>query len=352
MLITESCKDMKAVVFHEHGGPDRLRVEEMTIPTPGPGEVLVRVRACALNHLDIWILRGIPAYKIPLPHISGSDVAGVVDAVGAGVQGITVGERVFISPGLSCWRCEQCLAGRDNLCPSFGILGAKVHGGYAEFVAVPAQNVLPIPGTLSFEQAAAFPLVSVTAWHMLFALADLRAGEDVLVMGAGSGVGSVAIQMAKLAGARVITTVGTEDKIPKATMLGADDVVNHARDNVIERVKAFTAGRGVDVVIEHIGPQVWDFCLHSLAKGGRLVTCGATTGGEVKMDIRFLFSRQLTVKGSYVGTRAELVKAARLIGQGKLRPVIDRVYPLAEARAAQEQMISRSIFGKIVLSVG
>ncbi len=343
---------MRAVVFHEHGGLDRLQIEEVPTPKAGPGEVLVRVKACALNHLDIWIRQGIPAYKIPLPHISGSDVAGVVEAVGAGVQGITAGARVVLSPGLSCWRCEQCLAGRDNLCPSFGILGAKAAGGYAEFVTIPAQNVLPIPGTLSFEQAAAFPLVSVTAWHMLFVLADLRPGEDVLVMGAGSGVGSIAIQMAKLAGARVITTVGAEEKIPKAKALGADDVIDHSREKIVDRVKALTGGRGVALVIEHIGSEVWDQCLESLAKGGRLITCGATTGGEVTLNLRALFSRQLTVKGSYMGTRAELVKAAQLFGQGKLHPVIDRTYPLAEVRLAQEQMISRRVFGKIVLSVG
>lgn len=342
---------MKAVVFHEHGGPDRLRVEEVAAPKPGTGEVLVRVKACALNHLDVWVREGIPAYKIPLPHIAGSDVAGIVEAVGPGVEGIAKEERVVVSPGLSCWRCDRCLAGRDNLCPSFGILGAKTPGGYAEFVVVPARNVLPIPGSLSFEQAAAFPLVSVTASHMLFALAQLQHGEDVLVMGAGSGVGSLAVQMAKLAGARVITTVGSDDKIPKAMLLGADAVINHSREKVAERVKVLTEGRGVDVVIEHIGLEVWDACLDSLAKGGRLITCGATTGGDVKLNVRALFSRQLTVKGSYMGTRAELVKAARLIGQGKLRPVVDRTYPLHEARAAQEQMISRRVFGKIVLSV-
>ncbi len=342
---------MKAVIFREHGGPEKLRVEEVPTPKAGPGEVLVRVKACALNHLDIWIRQGIPAYKIQLPHISGSDVSGLVEEIGTGVQGITVGARVLVSPGLSCWRCDQCLAGRDNLCPSFGILGSKVAGGYAEFVTVPFQNLLSIPGSLSFEQAAAFPLVSVTASHMLFALANLQYGETVLVMGAGSGVGSMAVQMAKLSGARVITTVGTEEKVPKAKALGADDVINHGREKVADRVKALTEGRGVDIVIEHIGPEVWDQCLASLARAGRLITCGATTGGEVQLNLRLLYSRQLTVKGSYMGTRAELVKVAQLIGQGKLQPVIDRTYPLAEARAAQEQMISRRVFGKIVLSV-
>jgi 2-desacetyl-2-hydroxyethyl bacteriochlorophyllide A dehydrogenase len=342
---------MKAVLFREHGGPVKLSYEDLPTPTIGPEEVLVRVKACALNHLDIWIREGNPAYPMPLPHVSGADVAGIVEQVGAHVDGVTVGQRVFISPGLSCWHCDQCLAGRDNFCRSYGIVGAIIHGGYAEYVKVPFRNVLPIPENLSFEQAAAFPLVSVTASHMLFALAKLQHGETVLIMGGGSGVGSMAVQMAKLAGARVMTTVGSDDKIPKAVILGADAVINHAKEKVAERVKLLTEGHGVDVVIEHIGPEVWDTCLHSLMKGGRLVTCGATTGGDVKLNLRFVFSRQLTIKGSYMGTRAELVKAAELMGQGRLISVIDRTYPLKEARAAQEQMISRKVFGKIVLTV-
>jgi len=342
---------MKAVVFHEHGGPEKLRFEEVEMPRIGPGEALIRVRACALNHLDIWIRQGIPAYQVPLPHISGCDVAGIVEQVAPDVQSVRVGERVFVSPGLSCWRCDQCLAGRDNLCPSYKILGAQVDGGFAEFVKVPALNVVPVPGTLSFEEAAAFPLVSVTGWHMLFGLADLKPGETVLVMGAGSGVGSVAVQMAKAAGARVFTTVGSEDKVPKAKNLGADVVLNHATDDLVNRVKGLTGGRGVDVVLEHVGTAVWDACLHALAKGGRLVTCGATTGPEVKMDLRLLFSRQLTLKGSYMGTRAELLQAAGLVGRGQIRPIVDRSFPLAEARQAQEWMLSRKVFGKIVLTV-
>jgi len=342
---------MKAVLFREHGGPVKLSYEDLPTPTIDSEDVLVRVKACALNHIDIWVRQGNPAYPMPLPHVSGSDVAGIVEQVGAHVEGITSGQRVFLSPGVSCWRCPACLAGRDNFCRSYGIIGALMHGGYAEYVKVPFRNVLPIPDNLSFEQAAAFPLVSVTAAHMLFALAQLQHGETVLIMGAGSGVGSIAIQMAHLAGARVITTVGADEKIPKAVLLGAGAVINHAREKVAERVKLLTEGRGVDVVIEHIGPEVWESCLASLAKGGRLITCGATTGAEVKLDLRYLYSRQFTIKGSYMGTRAELVKAAELFGQGKLKPVIDRTYPLQQARAAQELMLSRQFFGKIVLTV-
>ena len=342
---------MKAVIFRAHGGPDKLSYEDLPMPTIGPDEVLVRVKACALNHLDIWIRQGNPAYPMPLPHVSGSDVAGIVEQAGAQADHVRVGQRVFLSPGISCWTCEQCLAGRDNFCRSYSLLGAMMHGGYAEYVKVPFRNVLPIPENLSFEQAAAFPLVSVTASHMLFAQAGLHHGETVLIMGAGSGVGSMAVQMAKLAGARVITTVGSDDKIPKAVILGADAVIHHGREKVAERVKLLTEGRGVDVVIEHIGPEVWDSCVASLAKSGRLVTCGATTGGDVTLNLRAVFSRQLTIKGSYMGTRAELVKAAELMGQKRLISVIDRTFPLQDARAAQELMLSRKFFGKIVLTV-
>ncbi len=342
---------MKAVIFREHGGTHKLSYEDFPEPMIGPEDVLVRVKACALNHLDIWTREGNPAYPLVLPHIVGSDVAGTVDQIGSQVEGFTAGQRVCVSPGLSCWRCNACLAGRDNFCRSYGLLGAVVHGGYAEYVKVPFRNLLPIPDHISFEQAAAFPLVSVTASHMLFALAGLQQGETVLVMGAGSGVGMMAVQMAKLAGAHVITTVGSEEKVPKAKNLGADAVINHSKEKVAERVKALTEGHGVDVVIEHIGPDVWDSCLESLVKGGRLITCGATTGGDVKLNLRYMYARQLTIKGSYMGTRAELVKAAELVRQGRLIPVIDRTFPLQEARQAQDLMLQRQFFGKIVLTV-
>jgi len=342
---------MKAVLFREHGGPEVLSYEDLPEPTIGPEDVRVRVKACALNHVDIWIRQGNPAYPMTLPHVPGSDAAGIVEQVGGHVDSVTVGQRVFVSPGISCWKCDQCLAGRDNLCRSYGLVGAKTHGSYAEYLKVPFRNVLPIPENLSFEQAAAFPLVSMTASHMLFALAGLQHGETVLIMGAGSGVGSMAVQMAKLAGARVMATVGSDDKIPRAVILGADAVINHTKEKVSERAKLLTEGHGVDVVIEHIGPEVWDTCLDSLARCGRLITCGATTGGEVKLNLRFVFARQLTIKGAYMGTRAELVKASELMGQGRLTSVIDRTFPLHEARAAQELMLSRRFFGKILLTM-
>ena len=341
---------MKAARFHQHGGPEVIRYEDALDPTPGPGEILIRVRACALNRLDMWIRQGIPAFQVPLPHVGGCDVAGLVEQVADEGAGLKPGDRVFVAPGLSCWRCEFCLSGRDNLCTSYRILGAQVDGGMAEFVKVPAINVIPVPGSLSFEQAAAFPLTAVTVWHMLFGLAKLQPAEDVLVLGAGSGVGSMAIQMARAAGARVLTTVGSEDKAEKAKALGAEVVIYHARDDIAERVKRETDGRGVDVVIEHIGPATWEQSLKSLAKGGRLITCGATSGPEVRLDLRFLYMRQTTVVGSIMGTRDELLAAAKWMGEGRIQAVIDSVMPIKEARAAHERMLDRKLFGKIVLT--
>jgi len=341
---------MKAAIFYQHGGPEVVRYEEAIEPPLSAGQVRVRVKACALNHLDIWIRQGIPAFAVPLPHIGGCDVAGIVERVGTEGGGSAPGDRIFIAPGLSCWRCEFCLSGRDNLCLSYRILGAQVDGGMAEFVTVPAINVIPIPGNLSFEQAAAFPLTALTAWHMLFGLAKLQPAEDVLVLGAGSGVGSMAVQMAHAAGARVFTTVGSEDKIARATALGADAVINHAQENIADRVKTLTAGRGVDVVIEHVGPATWEQSVRSLAKGGRLITCGATTGPTVTVDLRFLYMRQTTLMGSWMGTRADLLNAAKWMGAGRIQAAIDSVMPLKEARAAQERMNDRKLFGKIVLT--
>ena len=342
---------MKAVVFHEHGGPEVLRYEDRPVPTIRPDEILVRVKACALNHLDIWVRQGIRAYAIELPHISGCDVAGIVEQAGAAAAGITLGSRVMLNPGLSCWRCEYCLSGRDNQCVQYKVLGAQVDGGYAEYVKVPAVNALPIPDGVPFEQAAAFPLVTLTAWHMLYTLGAIRTGEHALVMGGGSGVGSMGIQLAAAAGARVITTVGSDDKSAKAKALGAEEVINHTTEGVAKRVKDLTDGRGADLVIEHIGPDVWATCIASLAKGGRLITCGATTGAEVALDLRHVYSRHLTIKGAYLGTRAELVDAIKLLALGRIKPVVDRVLPLQEARTAQEQMLSRRLFGKLVLAV-
>lgn len=341
---------MKAVTFHQHGGPEQLLYEDVAVPVPQAGEVLVRVRACALNHLDIWIRQGIPNYPITLPHVSGCDVSGVVERVGEAVQTpFSIGQPVVVSPGISCWQCECCLAGRDNFCPTYRLVGAQVDGGYAEFVKVPAVNLLPMPAGLTVEQAAAYPLVSVTAWHMVKTLANVQPGETVLVMGAGSGVGSMGVQIARLLGARVLSTVGTDDKRERAEMLGADVVINHAREDVTDRVRAATDGRGVDVIVEHVGQAVWESCLRSLTRGGRLVTCGSTSGPESRLDVRSVYARQLTIMGSYMGTRAELLEVSRFIRDGKLTPVVDSVFPLSDARQAQERMLARKSFGKIIL---
>lgn len=340
---------MKAVRFHQHGGVDVLRYEDAPDPAPGPGEALVRVRACALNHLDLWERRGLERVRIPLPHISGADVAG--DVVEPGTSGIAAGTPVMLQPGVSCGRCRECLDGRDNECSSYSVLGYMNDGGYAELVKVPAINLIPLPPGVDPIEAAAFPLTFLTAWHMLLARAGLRHGESVLVLAAGSGVGQAAIQIARLHGARVIATAGSEEKLARARELGAELAVNHHTDDVPRRAREFTSGRGVDVVVEHVGQATWERSVKCLARAGRLVTCGATTGAQAAIDLRFLFGRQLSLLGSYMGTKGELLRAVPLFLAGRLRPAIDRVFPLAEAAAAQERLEKAEQFGKIVLQV-
>lgn len=342
---------MKAVIFPEHGGLDVLRYTDMPEPTIGARDVLVRVRACALNHLDIWVRRGMPGVKIPLPHIDGCDIAGEVAKIGADVTNVRVGDRVVLSPGVSCGQCDQCLAGKDNQCRQYSLLGYMYDGGYAEYVKAPSVNALPMPANLSFEEAAAVPLVFLTAWHMLITRAQLKPSEDVLILGAGSGVGSAAIQIANRAGARVIATAGSEAKLAKAKELGADEVINHSQQNIADEVRRITNRRGVDIVFEHVGQATWEQSIRSLAIGGRLVTCGATTGFEGKIDIRYLFSRNLSILGTYMGGKAELFDVLKMVERGELKPVVDRVFPLEQAAAAQERLENREQFGKIVLRV-
>jgi NADPH:quinone reductase-like Zn-dependent oxidoreductase len=341
---------MKAVRFHQHGGPEVLRYEEAPDPVIAPGEVLIRVRACALNHLDLWERRGIERITFPMPHISGSDVAGEI--VAAAAPDVAVGRRVMVQPGMSCGRCAACLSGKDNECPRYEVLGYLTHpGGYAELVKVPVQNLVPLPDEIDFVHAAAFSLTFLTAWHMLMTRAQLKRGEDVLVLAAGSGVGQAAIQIAFLHGARVFATAGTEEKLERARSLGAYEVIHHHRQNVAEEIKRLTGKRGVDVVIEHVGEATWPSSLRSLARGGRLVTCGATTGPKGAIDLTALFARQLTIQGSYMGTKGELLRAARFFFAGQLRPVIDRTFPLADAAEAQRRLEASGQFGKIVLEV-
>jgi NADPH:quinone reductase-like Zn-dependent oxidoreductase len=341
---------MKAVIFRRHGGPEALEHTEIPDPSLEAGQILVRVKACSINHLDIWIRQGIPAYHIKLPHVSGCDVAGIVERLGGGVRHVTVGDRVVLAPGLSCGQCAWCRMGHDNLCASYGIRGAAIDGGYAELVSAQADEAIPIPEGLSFEEAAAFPLVFLTAWHMLVGRAKLQAGETVLIHAAGSGIGHAAVQIGKHLNATVYTTVGSDAKVPKANALGADEVINYQREDFAERVMALTRGRGADVVFEHIGLQAWERNLRLLVKGGRLVTCGATSGPSVTLDLRYVFSRQLSVLGSMMGTRSELQTVTQLIGERKLRAVVDTVFPLREARLAQERLLKRDVFGKFVLT--
>ena len=306
----------------------------------------MRVRACALNHLDLWQRRGIERVRIPLPHISGADVAGeVVDGGGAGVA---AGTRVMLQPGLSCGRCPMCEAGRDNLCASYDVLGYMSDGGYAELVSVPVENLIPIPDSVDFVTAAAFPLTFLTASHMLLTRAGLQEGETVLVLAAGSGVGQAAIQVARQQGARVFATAAAA-KLDQARELGAEDAYDHYSTDFSKEVRARTGGRGVDVVVEHVGEATWDRSVRALARGGRLVTCGATTGHRAALDLRHLFARQLSVLGCYMGAKPELVRAAALFFAGKLKPVVEEALPLAEARRAHERLEQARQFGKVVL---
>ena len=340
---------MRAVRFHEHGGPEVLKYEDAPEPKIQANEVLVKVKACALNHLDIWLRVGVRRWTLPMPHIVGSDISGEVAEVGALVKRVKPGDRVLLCPGISCGQCEACFKGLDSACRSYTLFGVMVDGGYAEYVKSPEMNVVPIPGDLSFDEAAAVPLVFITAWHMLFTRAGLKPGEDVLVVGAGSGVGMAAIQIAKLVGARVIATAGADWKLEKARALGADEVINHSTQSIAEEVRRLTDKRGVDIVFEHVGAAVWEDCFESLATYGRLVTCGTTSGPEVKLNLQVLYGRQRSILGSFMGSKAELLEALKHIGTRRFKAVIDSTFPLAEARAAQEKMESREFFGKILL---
>jgi len=342
---------VKAILFHQHGGPEVLQFTDVPDPEPRPTEVLVRVRACALNHLDLWVRGGLPNVPIPLPHIPGSDVAGEIAKIGSEVTTVRVGQKVVLAPGVTCGKCAACISGQDNRCRQFTNLGYMIDGGCAEFVRVPEVNCLSCPDNLSFEQAAAIPLVFQTAWHMLIARAQLQPGEDVLVLGAGSGVGTAAIQIAKFFGARVIATAGSDEKLQKARELGADHGINHKSQKIRDEVRRITNKRGVDVVFEHVGTATWDDSLASLALAGRLVTCGATTGYDAKIDLRFLFSRQLSLLGSYMGVKSELHTIMKLVAASRLKPVVDRTFPLAEAAAAHAYLESAQQFGKVVLKV-
>jgi NADPH:quinone reductase-like Zn-dependent oxidoreductase len=340
---------MRAVVIPRHGGPEVLALETRPRPTAGAGQVLLEVRCAGLNHLDTFVRRGLPGIRLPLPMIPGSDASGVVAGIGPGVEELAPGDRVFVSPGYSCERCEACLSGNEPLCRRYGLLGEHRDGTQAEFVALGASNVLPLPGNLSFEEGAAFPLVFLTAWHMLATRARLQPGEEVLVQAGGSGVGTAAIQIAKYLGARVFTTVGSAEKAARARALGADETILYRETDFLEAVRRLSGKRGVDVVVENTGAATWEKSLQALARGGRLVTCGATTGYEAKTDLRFVFFKSLSILGSTMGSRSELLHVASLLGAGRLRPVIDRVLPLDEVALGHRLLEERAVFGKVLL---
>jgi NADPH:quinone reductase-like Zn-dependent oxidoreductase len=340
---------MKATIFRQHGGAEVLEYADVDEPRIRANEVLVEVRACALNHLDVWTRKGLPGIEIPLPHILGNDIAGVVREAGEVVDWVRPGDEVLLQPGVSCGHCAECLGGRDNLCPDYDMLGYRRAGGYAQLVAAPAVNVIPKPQSLSWEEAAALPLVTVTAWHMLVTRAGVQPGEDVLIHAAGSGVGSIGIQIAKLRGARVIATAGSDEKLERARSLGADEVVNYTRADWPKEVRRLTNRKGVEVVFEHTGAETWPGSITSLARDGRLVTCGATSGYEARTDLRQVFYRHLSLLGSFMGSKAELLDAMKFVERGQIRAVVDRTLPLAEARRAHELMEDRAQFGKLVL---
>ncbi|HEY8484740.1 MAG TPA: zinc-binding dehydrogenase [Longimicrobiales bacterium] len=338
---------MKAAVFHEFGGPEVVRVEEVPQPSPGPGEVLVEVKAAALNHLDLWVRRGLPV-ETPMPHIGGSDVAGVVAALGEGVMGVEPGARVVINPSLWCGRCEWCVRGEESLCVDFGIIGEHTQGGFAEYVVVPAANLHPIPEGFPFEEAAAAPLVFATAWRGLITRARLRPGETVLVTGASGGVGSAAVQIARLAGARVFA-VTTSEHVERVRSLGADVVYDRTAVDYSKEVWKDTGKRGVDVVFDSVGQATWAGNVRALARGGRLVVYGATTGPTAETDLRVVFWKQVEIIGTTMSSRHEFERVMGLVFGGRLKPVVDVVWPLDRAREAHERLERGDQFGKIVL---
>ena len=340
---------MKAVVFHQHGGPEVLQIQDVPDPKPGRAEVLIEVKAASINHIDIFLRRGMPGVKVPMPKIVGSDAAGVIREIGPDVPGLTIGQRVTINPGISCGHCEFCAAGFGSQCVSYAMVGENRDGSYAQLLTVPAHVVLPIPDSMSFEEAAAAPLVFLTAWSMMVNKGNIRPGEDVLILGAGAGVGTAAIQIAKMVGCRVFATASTGEKLERAKQLGADFLINYKDEEFDKKIRELTNKRGVDVVVDYIGADTWVRSLRSARRGGRVLTCGATTGFAPQTDLRQIFFRQVQVIGSTMGSHRDFLDVMKCVFRGQLKPVIDRVLPLAEAAKGHELLESRTVFGKIVL---
>jgi NADPH:quinone reductase-like Zn-dependent oxidoreductase len=341
---------MNAMVLREHGGPEVLKLEQLPVPEPAAGEVRVRIKAVSLNHLDIWVRKGGPAFKVEYPHRLGSDIAGEIDAIGPGASDLKPGTKVVVQPGVSCGRCAACLGGHDNLCRFYRILGENTQGGYAEYIVVPRANIAPYPERLAFTDAAAVILPFLTAWQMVVRKAQVRPGDTVLVQGAGSGVGVAAIQIAKLHGARVITTASTPAKLERARELGADVGIDYTKQDLVAECKQLTGKAGVDAVIEHVGGEVFAQSLRAVRAGGRVVTCGATAGFHPAIDLRHIFFRQVEVLGSTMGSKADLLAVLGHVQAGRLQPVVHRVLPLAQAAEAHRMLEAREAFGKLVLT--
>lgn len=341
---------MKALVIYEHGGIDKLSITDLPRPSPGPNEVLINIRAIALNRLDLFVREGSPTLKLAMPHVVGSDGAGVIAEVGANVRDLRAGQRVLVNPGLSCGHCDFCLSGEQSLCAEFGIIGEHSTGTAAEYIKMPAVNVLPIPDSLTFEQAAAAPLVFLTAWRALISRARLRVGEDVLVLGAGSGASTAAIQIAKYAGGRVFVTSSSDEKLKKASAIGADFGFNYRNQEWDREVFAATNRRGVDLVFESVGAATWTKSLRSLKRGGRMVVIGATTGSKPQEEIGYIFWKQIDILGSTMSNQREFREVMKLVFAGKLAPVIDSVMPIEKAQEAHARLAIGEQFGKIVLT--
>jgi NADPH:quinone reductase-like Zn-dependent oxidoreductase len=340
---------MKAVRIHAHGGLEQLRYEDAPIPTPQANEILIRVRAAALNHLDLWTTGGVPGLKLEFPHVLGNDMAGVVERTGKLVEHVQPGDDVVVAPGRGCGHCAECAAGDDNQCRRYVVYGHQIDGGFAQFAVVRQDHVRLKPAQIDWPEAAAASLVFLTAWHMLVRRAGLKPGETCLVMAAGSGVGIAAIQIARLLGARAIAAAGSDAKLERAKELGADSVVNYHDRQWAAQVRQLTGRRGVDVVADHTGEEFFEDAVSTLAAQGRLVTCGATSGPRASFDIRRLFARGLSLLGSYMASTAEWHEVWKFIAAGRLKPIVDRAYPMAEAHAAFERMVKRNQFGKLVL---
>ncbi len=340
---------MKAVLFYKRGGLDQLVFADVPTPQVGASDVLVKMRACGLNHLDIFTREGSHGVRAPLPHIGGLEVAGEIVELGSEVRDWKIGDRVLVGSAITCGTCEFCVEGYDNICPHRKVIGVNIAGGFAEYICVPASLLIPIPGSLAFVQAAASPSAFGTAWHMLVSRAQIRAGEWVLVHAAGSNVGVAGIQIAKHFGCRVIATSSTAEKLAKAQELGADFVINYAENNFAHEVMHITNNRGVDVVFEHVGTTTWERSIASMHPTARLVTCGSTTGRWGNTDVWSVFWKQLTILGSFGWNAREFYQVWDLITQGVFHPVIDRTFPLAETAAAQQYLMDRKQFGKVLV---